>query len=148
MPEITERHCRQCGQRCRRGWLRVHEQGEIRAPGANRTTDQETAYCSEKCLRTQLLDAAGNMQLIVDQQREIERLKRNLRGQRDDDDRAEMRVGELRTLLNSLVDQAEPLTDLDPKSAQPGTEEFERLQIAANNMLALLGPHLRRRRSG
>src|SRR5437879_2380125 len=121
MPEITERHCGNCGRRCRRGWLRVHEQGEAKAPGAQRGTEPETVYCSEKCLRTRLLEAAGNMQLIVDQQREIDRLKSALHSRRDDEDRHDQDALELRNLLNRIIDQAEPIADLKPKTAQPGT---------------------------
>ncbi|MEV4043157.1 hypothetical protein [Streptomyces sp. NPDC049744] len=147
MPEITERKCRHCGQRCRRGWLRVHEQGQVRAPGANRPTDIETVYCSERCLRTSLFDAAGNMQIIVDQQREIDRLRGQLRMIREDDDGRDVGNFEMRHLLNSIIDQAEPLADIDPKGREISPEDLERLRIAANNILRLAGPHIRRRRA-
>ncbi|MFK0125564.1 hypothetical protein ACIQSP_19895 [Streptomyces nigra] len=144
MPEITERKCRRCGQRCKRGWLRVHEQGQITAPGANRPTDVETVYCSERCLRTRLFDAAGNMQLIVDQQREIDRLKSAARDRRVDDDWADSDALQTRQMLNSIIDQAEPLADIDPHTTVP--EDLERLRIAANNILRLAGPHIRLRK--
>ncbi|MEU9183363.1 hypothetical protein AB0D14_02095 [Streptomyces sp. NPDC048484] len=147
MPEITERKCRRCGQRCKRGWLRVHEQGQIKAPGANRPTEVETVYCSERCLRTSLFDAAGNMQIIVDQQREIDRLKGQLRMDRQDEDWQDARTGELRQLLNNIIDQAEPLADIDPNARETSPEDLERLRIAANNILRLAGPHIRRRQA-
>ncbi|MCT9078773.1 hypothetical protein [Streptomyces fulvoviolaceus] len=145
MPEITERKCRRCGQRCKRGWLRVHEQGQTKAPGANRPTDVETVYCSERCLRTSLFDAAGNMQLIVDQQREIDRLKERLRSDRRDEDWQDARAGELRQLLDNIIDQVEPLADIAPNAREISPEDLERLRIAANNILRLAGPHIRRR---
>lgn len=147
MPEITERHCRNCGQRCKRGWLRVHEQGQIKAPGANRPTDVETVYCSERCLRTALFDAAGNMQLIVDQQREIDRLKGQLRQNRQDEDWHDTSAAEMRHLLNSIIDQAEPLADINPNARETSPEDLERLRIAANNILRLAGPYIRQRRA-
>lgn len=148
MPEITERHCGNCGRRCRRGWLRVHEQGEVKAPGAQRGAGHETVYCSEKCLRTSLFEAAGNMQLIVDQQREIDRLKSNNRYRREDEESRDNEAVELRQLLNKLIDQVEPLADIDPSSRETSPEDLERLRIAANNILHLAGPHIRRRQAG
>jgi endogenous inhibitor of DNA gyrase (YacG/DUF329 family) len=147
MPEITERKCRHCGQRCRRGWLRVHEQGQVKAPGANRPTDIETVYCSERCLRISLFDAAGNMQIIVEQQREIDRLRGRLRMFREDDDGRDAGSFEMRHLLNSIIDQAEPLADIDPNARETSPEDLERLRIAANNILRLAGPHIRRRQA-
>lgn len=85
------------------------------------------------------------MQLIVDQQREIERLKARVRDRQDDEEQYDQSIHELRNLLNRIIDQAEPIADLNPKTAQPGTEDFERLQIAANNILRLVSPHLRQR---
>ncbi|MGC2997420.1 hypothetical protein ACPF8X_03185 [Streptomyces sp. G35A] len=148
MPEIRERKCRRCGQRCKRGWLRVHEQGQVKAPGANLPTDIETVYCSERCLRTSLFDAAGNMQLIVDQQREIDRLRERLRWRRDDEDSSDYAGLELQQLLNNIIDQAEPLADIDPNAQETSPEDLERLRIAANNILRLAGPHIRRRQAG
>lgn len=144
----TERKCRRCGQRCRRGWLHVHEQGAAKAPGANLPGDEETVYCSERCLRTSLLDAAGNMQLIVDQQREIDRLRQNRRWQRDDEDLQDTRELETRQLLNRIIDQAEPLADIDPNAQATTPEDLERLRIAANNILRLAAPYIRSRRAG
>ncbi|MHC3471219.1 hypothetical protein ACYF6T_21330 [Streptomyces sp. 7R007] len=145
MPSV-ERKCRRCGQRCRRGWLRVHEQGTVKAPGANLSTDDETVYCSERCLRTSLLNAAGNMQLIVDQQREIDRLREGRRTQREDEDWRDSEALELRQLLNRIIDQAEPLANIDPRAASP--EDLERLRIAANNILRLAAPYIRLRQGG
>ncbi|MGW2895847.1 hypothetical protein ACWDAO_14800 [Streptomyces sp. NPDC001212] len=147
MPSITERKCRRCGQRCKRGWLRVHEQGQIKAPGANRPTDIETVYCSERCLRTSLLEAAGNLQLIVDQQREIDRLREKLRWRRDDESWQDSATADLRHLLNSIIDQAEPLADINPKARETSPEELERLRVAANNILRLTAPYIRRRQA-
>ncbi|QJS13215.1 hypothetical protein HKX69_30015 [Streptomyces argyrophyllae] len=148
MPEITERFCRRCGQRCRRGWLRVHEQGEVKAPGANRPTDAETVYCSERCLRTSLLEAAGNMQLIVNQQREIDRLKARLRDDHQDRDWHESRTAERERLLINILDQAEPLASIDPNAKNLSPEDQERLRIAANNILRLTAPYVRRPQAG
>lgn len=148
MPEIIERFCRRCGQRCRRGWLRVHEQGEVKAPGANRPTDVETVYCSERCLRTSLLEAAGNMQLIVDQQREIDRLKARLRDDYQDRDWRESRTAERERLLINILDQAEPLASIDPNAKSLSPEDQERLRIAANNILRLTAPYVRRPQAG
>lgn len=143
----TERKCRRCGQRCRRGWLRVHAQGEVKAPAANLPTDDETVYCSERCLRTSLLEAAGNMQLIVDQQREIDRLREKLRFRRDDENWRDSETAQLQQLLNSIIDQAEPLAGIDPNGRDINPEDLERLRIAANNILRLVGPHIRRRQA-
>ncbi|MFI1377268.1 hypothetical protein ACH4UY_35365 [Streptomyces longwoodensis] len=148
MPEITERFCRRCGQRCRRGWLRVHEQGEVKAPGANRPTDIETVYCSERCLRTSLLEAAGNMQLIVDQQHEIDRLKTRLRESHRERDWDGGRTVERERLLLNILDQAEPLASIDPTAKNLSPEDQERLRIAANNILRLATPYIRRPQAG
>lgn len=147
MPSV-ERNCRRCGKRCRRGWLRVHEQGEAKAPGANLPTDDETVYCSERCLRTSLFDAAGNMQMIVKQQREIDRLKESLQHAHQDRDGEDYETVQLRQLLNSIIDQAEPLSDITPGARNMSAEDQERLRIAANNMLRLAGPYVRRRQAG
>ncbi|MEU9264578.1 hypothetical protein AB0E04_03865 [Streptomyces sp. NPDC048251] len=147
MPEITERFCRRCRQRCRRGWLRVHEQGDAKAPGANLAADVETVYCSERCLRTSLLEAAGNMQLIVDQQREIDRLKRNLRERYQEQDWEESRTADRESLLRNILDQAAALADLDPSAKNLSPEAQERLRIAANNILRLAAPYIRGRQA-
>jgi len=147
MPSV-ERNCRRCGKRCRRGWLRVHEQGEIKAPGANLPGDEETVYCSERCLRTSLFDAAGNMQMIVDQQRQIDRLLQAARDRRDDDDWSASADVDMRQLLNRIIDQAQPLADIDPKAQDASPEDLDRLRIAANNILRLAAPYIRDRQAG
>jgi len=123
----------------------VHVQGEAKAPGANLPTDDETVYCSERCLRTSLFDAAGNMQLIVDQQREIDRLREDRRWQRYDEDSQDSRDIETRELLNRIIDQAEPLANIDPQAASP--EDLERLRIAANNILRIAAPYIHNRQA-
>ena len=123
----------------------MHVQGEAKAPGANLPTDDETVYCSERCLRTSLFDAAGNMQLIVDQQREIDRLREDRRWQRYDEDSQDSRDIETRELLNRIIDQAEPLANIDPRAASP--EDLERLRIAANNILRIAAPYIRNRQA-
>jgi hypothetical protein len=125
----------------------VHEQGEVKAPGANLPGDEETVYCSERCLRTSLFEAAGNMQLIVDQQRQIDRMQRAAREQREDDDWDASATLELRQLLNRMIDQAEPLADIDPKARDTSPEDLERLRIAANNIMRLAGPYIRQRQA-
>ncbi|MEV5182887.1 hypothetical protein AB0K88_24315 [Streptomyces werraensis] len=83
----------------------------------------------------------------MDLQREIDRLHERLRWQRDDtamDHTAEL---ELRQLLNNIIDQAEPLSDIDPNVREMSPEDIERLRIAAKNMLLLAGPHIRRRQA-
>lgn len=143
----TERKCRRCGQRCRRGWLRVHEQGTVKAPGANLPTDEETVYCSERCLRTSLLDAAGNMQLIVDQQREIDRLRERMRFNREDEEQAGYASFERDQLLNNVIAQAQTLAGIDPRARDTSPEDLERLRIAANNILRLAAPYIRQRQA-
>lgn len=123
----------------------MHVQGEAKAPGANLPTDDETVYCSERCLRTSLFDAAGNMQLIVDQQREIDRLREDRRWQRYDEDSQDSRDIETRELLNRIIDQAEPLANIDPQAASP--EDLERLRIAANNILRIAAPYIHNRQA-
>ncbi|MFG2759486.1 hypothetical protein [Streptomyces wuyuanensis] len=144
MPEITERHCRRCRQRCRRGWLRVHEQGQIKAAGANLESPGETVYCSERCLRTQLLEAAGNMQLIVDLQRQVDGLKGQLHDKRHHWDYDEQEINSLKELLYSVADQAKAIQEGNLAEAEPGSEDAERLRIVATNILSLLRPVLRR----
>ncbi|MFD9716695.1 hypothetical protein [Streptomyces sp. NPDC059076] len=143
MPEITDRMCGNCGRRCRRGWLRVHEQGDAKSPGANTGPLHETVYCSEKCLRTRLLHAAGNMQLIVDQQREIDRLKGLVRNRRQDEEWREGQQREAVNILRSIATQAETIADItDARRLQPGSEEANRFGIAAHNILTILRPYL------
>lgn len=125
----------------------MHEQGAVKAPGANLPNDDETVYCSERCLRTSLLEAAYNMQLIVDQQREIDRLRESVRGRRDDEDWRDSETLEMRQLLNRIIDQAEPLANIDPNARDAKPEDLERLRIAANNILRLAGPYIRRRQT-
>ncbi|MET9554825.1 hypothetical protein [Streptomyces sp. NPDC006645] len=142
MPEITERMCGNCGQRCRRGWLRVHEQGDARAPGANKGPQHETVYCSEKCLRTQLFHAAGNTQLIVEQQREIDRLKSALRNRRQHEQWTEDQQRGAENVLRAIATQAEIIAGVaNGRAVQPGSEEAERFGVAAHNILKILGSH-------
>ncbi|MEU6703872.1 hypothetical protein [Streptomyces wuyuanensis] len=147
MPEIAERHCRRCGQRCRRGWLRVLEQGQIEAPGANLKRAEETVYCSERCLRTQLLEAAGNMQLIVDLQREVDRLREQRHNRRSDEDFRDQQVAELRAIVYSVADQAVAIRDGNLTEAEPGSEKAAQLRIVTTNILRLLRPALEPPRS-
>ncbi|MFD5848266.1 hypothetical protein [Streptomyces chartreusis] len=88
-----------------------------------------------------MFEAAGNLQMIVDQQREIDRLKGVLHRRRDDEVWRDSETVEVRQLLNRIIDQAEPLADIDPHTRDP--EDLERLRIAANNILRLAGPHIR-----
>ncbi|MFF4248632.1 hypothetical protein ACFYY2_29765 [Streptomyces sp. NPDC001822] len=149
MPEITDRICKGCGRRCRRGWLRVHEQGQVQAPGANSGGQPETVYCSEKCLRTQLFDAAGNMQMVVEQQKEIDRLKDTIRKRHEDREWDDGTRRHFESVLRSILDQATTIEDVaTAKDVQPGSEDGERFRIAAHNILQILKPYFQQRRRG
>lgn len=141
-----ERICHSCGTRCHRGWLRVAEQGQIKAKLTNVWDDRETVYCSEACLRTQLLGNSDEARLIKNLQRQVKELRQQVHYPEYDPVGAEREVGELRSLLRVVADQAIVIQNAGLVSAEPGSEETTRLRNAAANILRLLRPVLAQRR--
>jgi hypothetical protein len=137
-----ERICETCGIRCRRGWLRVNVAGQIQAPNVNLDTEGgESVYCSETCLRTRLLGPGEEAALIRDLERQLRRLRR-IRRDPDYDylGSTQQQLDELRNLLRVVGDQVRVLQDADTTKATPGSEEAERFQHAAANLIRLLDP--------
>ncbi|MBY8879748.1 hypothetical protein [Actinacidiphila acidipaludis] len=143
-----ERNCQTCGIRCRKGWLRVHTKGQVHARTANLDPDgEESVYCSEACLRVRLLGPGEEAGLI----RELERKLRNTRRSARDVDfdyygTPQQDLDIVRSVLRAVADQAQVLQETDPSKAVPGSEEAERFQHAAANIMRLLDGHLNPRR--
>ena len=135
-----ERICHSCGTRCHRGWLHVVAQGQIKAKRTNVWDDRETVYCSEACLRTQLLGNSDEARLIKNLQRQVKDLRQQVHYPEYDPVGAEREASELRTLLRVVAEQAIVFKDADPVSTEPGSEEATRLRNAAANFLRLLRP--------
>ena len=75
-----EQYCDQCDRYCGRGGIKVVTRGGTVASRANFNDD--TIYCSERCLRDRLMGARQGEDPAEDLQREVDKLRDELRAAR------------------------------------------------------------------